>query len=36
MAQVLGITAMVGAAVFVAYLIRIGWRGLGEIEKLKH
>lgn len=36
MTQVLGTTAIVGVATLVAYLIRLGWRELGEIEKLKH
>jgi hypothetical protein len=35
MTQIRGITASVGVATLVAYLIRLGWRELGEIEKLK-
>jgi hypothetical protein len=34
--QVLGIAALVGVAALLAYLIRLGWQELAEIEKLKH
>jgi hypothetical protein len=36
MIHALEIIAIVVLAAVVAYLVRLGWRELGEIEKLNH
>jgi len=36
MNRVFGVVAVIAVAIVVVYLIRLVWRELGEIEKLRH